>query len=84
MKRIPRAGSLVWVYTRDYTGSAAVVDVFSQGEAADITVRDPWGRCWTVKKEQLERSSGFGTCPNCKERNVSISPDGYCNECYSP
>jgi hypothetical protein len=35
--------------SRKFTGSGIVVDVYSIGEAADITIRDRDGRCWTGK-----------------------------------
>lgn len=83
MGRIPKLGTAVWMTSRQFTGSGYVVDVWSDGQAVDITIRDREGRCWTGKKENMHRPKCFGTCPYCKEHNVSVSPDGYCDNCHT-
>jgi Zn finger protein HypA/HybF involved in hydrogenase expression len=82
MKRLPKLGQSVWMTDRNFTGSGYVVDVFSNGEAADITIRDIHGRCWTAKKEKLHKPKTFGRCPNCNQSNVTVSPDEYCDYCH--
>lgn len=69
--------------SRQFTGSGVVVDVFSTGEAADITIRDCHGRCWTGKKESMHKPKHFGRCPYCNEMMVTVSPDGYCDNCHT-
>jgi len=83
MKRIPKIGSSVWMTSREFTGSGIVVDVHTLGEAADITIRDRDGRCWTGKKEKMHRPKMFGRCPYCNEMCVTVSPDGYCDNCHT-
>ena len=67
MKRIPKIGSKVWVTSRKFTGAGVVIDVFSKGEAAEITVRDSLHRCWVGTKERMTMldKKGVKICDEC-------------------
>jgi hypothetical protein len=53
MKRLPQIGISVWMESDVFTGIGTVIDIYSVGQAAEITIRDDKGRCWTSKKESL-------------------------------